>query len=212
MPTLPRQGAINAHLLSHVQVGDELDVWWPLDNVYYPGVVGAVEADGRHRIDYTDGDVELVFLTKERWKFRGKSADRVMRALISPVRHPTLQSITTTQQSQPPQQQPQQPPPPQQQQDIAPQTTQQKPQEGDHDGDGNGDHGPQAPQKDPAGDPHMEQAEMRAPQESLAPHPRAADNPAENGQAPIAGDTPPSPASKTRWRKAKGRGRGAIVK
>lgn len=67
-----------------MRVGDELDVWWPLDNVYYPGVVTAVEKDGRHRIDYEDGDVERVYLRKERWKFRGEAAKRVMHALVPP--------------------------------------------------------------------------------------------------------------------------------
>lgn len=94
MPLLPRphQGAINAHLLSHVRVGDELDVWWPLDNAYYPGVVGAVMEDGRHRIDYDDGDVERVHLRKERWKFRGDAADRVMQALLVPPKEAKSES------------------------------------------------------------------------------------------------------------------------
>lgn len=84
MPTLTgkQQGAINAHLLKHVRVGDELDMWWPLDNVYYQGCIGAIEDDGRHRIDYKDGDVEKVYLRKERWKFRGEAAERVLKALF----------------------------------------------------------------------------------------------------------------------------------
>lgn len=75
-----------------MRVGDELDVWWPLDNAYYPGVVGAVMDDGRHRIDYDDGDVERVYLRKERWKFRGDAASRVMQALLVPPKEAKSES------------------------------------------------------------------------------------------------------------------------
>lgn len=79
------KGATNPHLLSHVRVGDELEVWWPLDNAYYSGVVGAVLPAGRHRVCYADGDVEELVLAAEQWRFRGAAAERVTAALLHGV-------------------------------------------------------------------------------------------------------------------------------
>lgn len=75
------KGAVNPHLLNHVQVGDEVQVWWPLDRKYYSGRVEAVIEGGRHRIAYEDGDVEDLVLASEQWRFTGAAAQRVSAAL-----------------------------------------------------------------------------------------------------------------------------------
>ena len=42
-----------------LRVGDEIEVFWPLDGQYYPGSVSEYSEDtGKHRIDYDDGEVE----------------------------------------------------------------------------------------------------------------------------------------------------------
>ena len=37
------------------EVGDQIEVFWPLDAQYYPGTVCEID-DGRHTISYDDGD------------------------------------------------------------------------------------------------------------------------------------------------------------
>lgn len=80
MAAFPR----NSHLLSHVRLHDEIEVWWPDDKKYYPGTVGLVLPSGKHRIFYTDGEVEDLSLSKEQWRFCGRAADR----FVSPNSRP----------------------------------------------------------------------------------------------------------------------------
>lgn len=77
-----RTGAHNSHLLSHIRLGDEIEVWWPYDRQYYQGVVAALLANGHHRIHYDDGEVEELQLSTEQWRFRGVAATRVTKAIV----------------------------------------------------------------------------------------------------------------------------------
>nr|XP_016504302.1 PREDICTED: neurofilament heavy polypeptide-like isoform X2 [Nicotiana tabacum] len=50
-------------------VGKKIKVWWPLDKEFYEGVVEKFDsAKKKYRVAYTDGDVEIINLTEERWK------------------------------------------------------------------------------------------------------------------------------------------------
>ncbi|XP_070033833.1 sister chromatid cohesion protein PDS5 homolog C-like isoform X1 [Nicotiana tomentosiformis] len=50
-------------------VGKKIKVWWPLDEEFYEGVVEKFDsAKKKYRVVYTDGDVENINLTEERWK------------------------------------------------------------------------------------------------------------------------------------------------
>lgn len=87
---LPPSAARNTHLLTHIQLFDEIEVWWPYDREYYPGKVAATLPDGRHRIHYDDGEVEELQLSTEQWRFRGDAAKRVSSSLVSEPHAPTL--------------------------------------------------------------------------------------------------------------------------
>eukprot|EP00178_Gracilaria_changii_P025421 TRINITY_DN78301_c0_g1_i1.p1 TRINITY_DN78301_c0_g1~~TRINITY_DN78301_c0_g1_i1.p1 ORF type:complete len:1703 (-),score=211.89 TRINITY_DN78301_c0_g1_i1:300-5246(-) len=69
----------NNYLIEQVQRADEIEVWWPADKQYYPGVVDQVLTNGRFHITYLDGEEEVLRLSTERWRFRGEAADRVAR-------------------------------------------------------------------------------------------------------------------------------------
>ncbi|XP_074287060.1 sister chromatid cohesion protein PDS5 homolog C-like isoform X2 [Silene latifolia] len=54
-------------------VGSKVEVWWPDDRKFYKGVVKAFDADEmEHKVFYDDGDVEMLNLKNERWKFAGE--------------------------------------------------------------------------------------------------------------------------------------------
>ncbi|KAJ8504483.1 hypothetical protein OPV22_005369 [Ensete ventricosum] len=51
-------------------VGSRIRVWWPMDKKFYDGVVDSYDhASKKHKIVYTDGDVERLLMKKERWEF-----------------------------------------------------------------------------------------------------------------------------------------------
>ncbi|XP_022018534.1 sister chromatid cohesion protein PDS5 homolog A isoform X3 [Helianthus annuus] len=51
-------------------VGSRIEVWWPADRMYYPGVVTFFDfKKKRHKVLYDDGDVELIDLKRQRWKW-----------------------------------------------------------------------------------------------------------------------------------------------
>ncbi|XP_074287061.1 sister chromatid cohesion protein PDS5 homolog C-like isoform X2 [Silene latifolia] len=55
-------------------VGSKVEVWWPDDSKFYKGVVKSFDAaEIKHKIFYDDGDIELLDLKNERWKFAGKN-------------------------------------------------------------------------------------------------------------------------------------------
>lgn len=88
---LPPPAARNTHLLSHIRLLDQIEVWWPYDREYYPGKVAAILPDGRHRVHYDDGEVEELQLSDEQWRFRGDAAKRVSSSFVSDAHAPTLE-------------------------------------------------------------------------------------------------------------------------
>ncbi|KAF8021637.1 hypothetical protein BT93_G1934 [Corymbia citriodora subsp. variegata] len=51
-------------------VGRKIKVWWPLDEMFYYGVVQSYDPfRKRHKVLYDDGDIETLYLQKERWEF-----------------------------------------------------------------------------------------------------------------------------------------------
>ncbi|KAI3727153.1 hypothetical protein L1987_66963 [Smallanthus sonchifolius] len=50
-------------------VGHRIKVWWPLDKMYYKGVVSSYDPlEGKHKVLYADGDEELLDLVQEKWR------------------------------------------------------------------------------------------------------------------------------------------------
>ncbi|KAI3499028.1 hypothetical protein L1887_34820 [Cichorium endivia] len=50
-------------------IGRRIKVWWPMDKVYYEGVVKSYDHESKkHVILYDDGDLEVLRLHRERWK------------------------------------------------------------------------------------------------------------------------------------------------
>ncbi|XP_076898420.1 sister chromatid cohesion protein PDS5 homolog D-like [Bidens hawaiensis] len=60
-------------------VGHMIKVWWPLDKVYYEGVVASYDPlNGKHKVLYADGEEELLDLNDEKWRMVGEtSVDQV---------------------------------------------------------------------------------------------------------------------------------------
>lgn len=56
------------------RLGDFIEVYWPLDKVYYRGKVTAVR-DGHTKLLYDDGDIEELKLGTEKWRFSANKAD-----------------------------------------------------------------------------------------------------------------------------------------
>ncbi|KAH9616279.1 hypothetical protein KSS87_014640 [Heliosperma pusillum] len=51
-------------------VGAKIGVWWPADRKFYKGIIKSFDAaEKKHKILYYDGDVELLNLKNEKWKF-----------------------------------------------------------------------------------------------------------------------------------------------
>ena len=59
------------------EIGDYIDVYWPLDEQYYTGKISSISTEGEHNIDYTDGDKECLSLKNETWKF---TADETLQS------------------------------------------------------------------------------------------------------------------------------------
>ena len=49
--------------------GDRVEIYWPLDDRFYPGCVEDVLANGDHVIMYDDNDQETAKLCDETWHF-----------------------------------------------------------------------------------------------------------------------------------------------
>lgn len=47
-------------------VGDKIEIYWPIDDQYYPGIIGNYDEEtDKFRVDYTDDDVETLDLRNE---------------------------------------------------------------------------------------------------------------------------------------------------
>jgi len=54
---------------SQLEVGSNVEVYWPIEKQFYPGVVNSFdEESGKHLINYLDGDTEDLNLSDEIWK------------------------------------------------------------------------------------------------------------------------------------------------
>ena len=51
------------------QVGDAIEVFWPMDSQYYPGSVTEISDSGYHTVTYDDGDTEALLINEENWRF-----------------------------------------------------------------------------------------------------------------------------------------------
>lgn len=51
------------------RTGDCVDIFWPLDNSYYSGTVQSIDEDGKHNIEYDDGEDEVLYMREETWRF-----------------------------------------------------------------------------------------------------------------------------------------------
>ena len=52
-----------------LKIGDKIEVYWPLDDQYYPGSVSEYAEDtGKHRIAYDDVQVENLKVDEENWR------------------------------------------------------------------------------------------------------------------------------------------------
>ncbi|OIV97717.1 hypothetical protein TanjilG_12474 [Lupinus angustifolius] len=50
-------------------VGLRIKVWWPADREFYKGVIDSFDpANKKHKVNYDDGEVEILRLRKEKWK------------------------------------------------------------------------------------------------------------------------------------------------
>ncbi|KAK9690495.1 hypothetical protein RND81_09G131900 [Saponaria officinalis] len=75
-------------------VGSRIKVWWPLDRRYYEGTITSYDASVRkHRVDYDDGDEEILNLRKEQWEFLGDETPTDI-ALLLDKKTPQPPSIT----------------------------------------------------------------------------------------------------------------------
>jgi len=53
-----------------VKVGDAVEIYWPEDEVYYPGKIGKFDSKtGKHTIKYDDNEEEHLVLKNEKWRF-----------------------------------------------------------------------------------------------------------------------------------------------
>lgn len=51
-------------------VGDRVEIFWPLDNMHYPGHVSHITDTGQHVINYVDYDVETLTISDETWRYQ----------------------------------------------------------------------------------------------------------------------------------------------
>lgn len=57
--------------------GDHFEVYWPLDNQYYPGIFSG-SSDDQHRLKYDDRDTESLNLKEGTWRYeKGFSSSSV---------------------------------------------------------------------------------------------------------------------------------------
>ncbi|XP_017700030.2 uncharacterized protein LOC103714235 isoform X2 [Phoenix dactylifera] len=75
-------------------VGSRIKVWWPDDKAFYDGVVDSFDpVSKKHKILYDDGDIEILLLKNERWKFILEDAGKVgglAKDISSPDASPEL--------------------------------------------------------------------------------------------------------------------------
>ncbi|KAH9318124.1 hypothetical protein KI387_019893, partial [Taxus chinensis] len=64
-PTLVEGSGLDENL-----VGRKIKVWWPKDKQFYDGTVDSYDPkQNKHKIVYSDGDVEILNLQRQKWEF-----------------------------------------------------------------------------------------------------------------------------------------------
>lgn len=63
------------------KTGDRIEVYWPLDDMFYPGVVDYVQ-DTRAAIKYDDGDEGSLDLRHEPWRFASSPVAEALTAVL----------------------------------------------------------------------------------------------------------------------------------
>ncbi|KAK3270661.1 hypothetical protein CYMTET_20950 [Cymbomonas tetramitiformis] len=62
------RGGHNNKEYDEMRPGDKIEILWPEDLEWYPGIVGATGNDGRTTIQFDDGDVENIVLKEEGYR------------------------------------------------------------------------------------------------------------------------------------------------
>ncbi len=53
------------------QIGQDVEVYWPLDQKFYPGVIDSIDPKTQeHHITYEDGDIEKLSMQDETWRYK----------------------------------------------------------------------------------------------------------------------------------------------
>lgn len=62
------------------EVGDDIEVYWPEDEIYYPGTVASYNAQNeKYFIKYLDGEQEHLKMDNEKWRFVRKTITKTKR-------------------------------------------------------------------------------------------------------------------------------------
>ncbi|KAJ9563026.1 hypothetical protein OSB04_008186 [Centaurea solstitialis] len=65
-------------------IGKRIRVWWPMDKAFYGGVVKSYDHQKKkHVVLYDDGEIEVLFLAKERWELIDDGHKPLKRKLLS---------------------------------------------------------------------------------------------------------------------------------
>lgn len=65
-------------------VGDSIEVFWPIDNQYYIGTVAEISDENVYTVHYDDSDIEhLPDMSKENWRFSSSAMLQAMSASTS---------------------------------------------------------------------------------------------------------------------------------
>ncbi|KAJ0536825.1 putative sister chromatid cohesion protein Pds5 [Helianthus annuus] len=86
-------------------VGHRIKVWWPLDEMYYKGVVFSYDPrDDKHRVLYADGDEEVLDLHNEKWKMLDEISPDQQHGKVTknPESSPTQEDNSNSPKSPPP--------------------------------------------------------------------------------------------------------------
>ena len=76
-------------------IGDHVEVLWPADSTYFPGVITEITANNEHVIVYDDGDIETLNMSIEEWRFNDIANDNDVNT-ESQNENSTLQSSTVS--------------------------------------------------------------------------------------------------------------------
>lgn len=75
------------------KVGDRIDIWWEHDGTFYSGTLGDIvdKATGMYRIDYDDGEQEVVTLPDEKWRYILPKKKTKKKTFVAPPTPAALQ-------------------------------------------------------------------------------------------------------------------------